>query len=169
MSLKSQPSRESGTALCREEHRGTGHWICTSSFPNRRAPWIQPPSINSHLWWEDIWSNVGACEQYVLKIVFKFWNSKAHSFTYLLVRPLILRCGPQISTNVTTGLITRKIPGPHPRPTESEALGQGLSHLCFNKPHTWFWWQFENHWLKLPTLCFLICKLGGRLPGLLKL
>lgn len=31
-------------------------------------------------------------------------------------------------------LLEMQILGSHPRPTEPEILGLGLSHLCFNKP-----------------------------------
>ena len=45
------------------------------------------------------------------------------------------------SVGTTGSLSEMQVPGPHPRPTESETLGTGGQgpETCFSKPSRWFW------------------------------
>lgn len=57
----------------------------------------------------------------------------------LCLKQWVSKCGPWTSIPLPSeNLLEIPIKWPHPRATESDALGNGFIHLHFNKPSRWF-------------------------------
>lgn len=77
------------------------------------------------------------------------------------------QCIPWPVASALSGiLLEMQILRPYPRPTESETLGLGSSHLCFNKTSKWLWCmlKFENYCSKEYFFIsnYILVKILGR-------